>query len=43
MLVGVVVENFQKCRDEIEKERLAEKEKANEKELQSGKVRLGRI
>jgi len=35
MLVGVVVENFQKCRDEIEKERLAEKEKAKEKELQS--------
>lgn len=32
MLVGVVVENFQKCRDIIEKDRLAEKEKEREKE-----------
>jgi len=27
MLVGIVVENFQKCRDMIEKDRLAEKQK----------------
>lgn len=32
MLVGVVVENFQKCRDIIEKDRQAEKEKEREKE-----------
>ena len=42
MLVGVVVENFQKCRDIIEKDRLAEKEKEREKEQarnrQSGKI-----
>ena len=32
MLVGVVVENFKKCRDIIEKDRLAEKEKEKEQE-----------
>ena len=32
MLVGVVVENFQKCRDTIEKDRQAEKEKKERKE-----------
>lgn len=32
MLVGVVVENFQKCRDIIEKDRQVEKEKEKEKE-----------
>lgn len=36
MLVGVVVENFQKCRDMIEKDRLAEKEKKRAEKLQSG-------
>ena len=36
MLVGVVVENFQKCRDIIEKDRMAEKEKEREKRFQSG-------
>ncbi|CAH3158249.1 unnamed protein product, partial [Porites evermanni] len=35
MLVGVVVENFQKCRDIIEKDRMAEKEKEREKRFQS--------
>lgn len=35
MLVGVVVENFQKCRDMIEKDRLAEREKARVMKLQS--------
>lgn len=38
MLVGVVVENFQKCRDIIEKDRMAEKEKEREKRFQSGKL-----
>ena len=38
MLVGVVVENFQKCRDIIEKDRQAEKEKKSTKKLQSGVV-----
>lgn len=38
MLVGVVVENFQKCRDIIEKDRMAEKEKEREKRSQSGKL-----
>ena len=38
MLVGVVVENFQKCRDIIEKDRVAEKEKEREKRFQSGKL-----
>ena len=38
MLVGVVVENFQKCRDLMEKDRLAEKEKKRAKQLQSGAV-----
>lgn len=32
MLVGVVVENFQKCRDIIEKDRQVEKEKEKEQE-----------
>lgn len=36
MLVGVVVENFQKCRDMIEKDRLAEKEKKKAEKLRSG-------
>lgn len=36
MLVGVVVENFQKCRDIIEKDRLAEKEKKKAEKLRSG-------
>ncbi len=36
MLVGVVVENFQKCRDMIEKDRLAEKEKKKAEKLQLG-------
>ena len=31
------MENFQKCRDVIEKDRLAEKEKAQARQLQSGK------
>ena len=40
MLVGVVVENFQKCRDIIEKDRMAaEKEKEErEKRVLSGKL-----
>ena len=38
MLVGVVVENFQKCRDIIEKDRMVEKEKEREKRFQSGKL-----
>lgn len=38
MLVGVVVENFQKCRDIIEKDRMAEKEREREKRSQSGKL-----
>ena len=38
MLVGVVVENFQKCRDITEKDRQAEKEKKSTKKLQSGVV-----
>lgn len=33
MLVGVVVENFQKCRDTIEKDRQAEKEKKSANKL----------
>ena len=33
MLVGVVVENFQKCRDTIEKDRQAENEKKSAKKL----------
>ena len=38
MLVGVVVENFQKCRDLLEKDRLAEKERERAKRLQLGKT-----
>jgi len=36
MLVGIVVENFQKCRDMIEKDRLAEKQKKKAEKLRSG-------
>ena len=40
MLVGVVVENFQKCRDMLEKDRLAEKEKKKAEKLRSGTLML---